>query len=95
MDWKTFAMIFGTVFLAELVDKTQLATMLFAARGTMSPMGVFVAAACALTVASAIGVLAGVWVSRFVDTRYLTLLAGAGFVVIGAWTLWSALKPTT
>ena len=93
MDLKSFALVFGTVFLAELGDKTQLATLLFAARGTMTPMGVFLAAASALIVASAVGVLAGVWVAKYVDTRFLTIVAGVGFIVIGCWTLWSALRP--
>ncbi|HPF25096.1 MAG TPA: TMEM165/GDT1 family protein [Steroidobacteraceae bacterium] len=92
MDLKTFALVFGSVFLAELGDKTQLATMLFAARGTMTPLGVFLAAASALIVASAIGVLAGAWVARYIDTRYLTMIAGAGFIAIGLWTLWTALR---
>ena len=92
MDLKTFSVVFGTVFLAELGDKTQLATMLFAARGTMTPVGVFLAAASALIVASAIGVLAGGWVAKYVDTRYLTLIAGVGFIAIGVWTLWSAFE---
>jgi len=41
-------------------------------------------------VASAIGVIAGGLLSQFLNPRLLSLLAGAGFLLIGAWTLWQA-----
>jgi putative Ca2+/H+ antiporter (TMEM165/GDT1 family) len=59
MDWKVFATVFGTVFLAELGDKTQLATMLFASKSTGGLWMVFSAAAAALVLTTAIGVAAG------------------------------------
>ena len=92
MDWKTAAVVFATVFVAELGDKTQLATVLFAANRPQGRVLVFLAASAALVVSSAIGVLAGSVVSRYVEPRYLTLAAGIGFVVIGLWTIWSALR---
>jgi putative Ca2+/H+ antiporter (TMEM165/GDT1 family) len=92
MDLKTTIAIFGTVFLAELGDKTQLATVLFASNRQNTPLAVFVAAAAALVASTAIAVAAGSTLSNYVNTRHLSILAGAGFIVIGAWTLWSALR---
>lgn len=91
MDWKIFATVFGTVFLAELGDKTQLATVLFSADKPASKWTVFAASASALVLAAAIGVLAGTFVSKYVDPKLLQVVAGVGFIVIGAWTLKSGL----
>jgi putative Ca2+/H+ antiporter (TMEM165/GDT1 family) len=91
MDIKTLIAVFGTVFLAELGDKTQLATVLFAANKDHGALWVFAAASAALVTATAIGVAAGSLLSHYVNTRHLSVLAGVGFIVIGAWTLWGAL----
>jgi putative Ca2+/H+ antiporter (TMEM165/GDT1 family) len=90
MDWKVFLTVFGTVFLAELGDKTQLATLLFASRSTVSLWTIFIAASAALVLTSAIGVAAGAIVSQHVNPRHLSYAAGIGFIVIGAWTIYQA-----
>jgi len=87
MDLKLFAAVFGTVFLAELGDKTQLATVLFASRPSASLLTVFAGASLALLVASGIAVAAGSVISHYVDPKYLSYIAGAGFIVIGIWTI--------
>lgn len=79
--------VFGTVFLAELGDKTQLATVLFSADRPDSKWTVFAASASALVLACAIGVLAGTFISEYVNPRHLQVVAGVGFILIGAWTL--------
>ena len=90
MDLKVFLAIFGTVFLAELGDKTQLATLLFATRESISPMTVFLAASLALIATTAIGVAAGNFIADQIDTKVLSYIAGIGFILIGAWTIWQA-----
>ncbi len=90
MEWKIFLTVLGTVFIAELGDKTQLATLLFAADREVSKLTVFLAASLALILASAIGVLAGSVLSEFINEKYLHYIAGVGFVAIGAWTLVTA-----
>ena len=92
MELKALLAVFATVFLAELGDKTQLATVLFASDKQNSAFGVFIAASAALVATSAIGVAAGSMLSNYVNTRYLSILAGVGFMLIGAWTLWSAFR---
>jgi putative Ca2+/H+ antiporter (TMEM165/GDT1 family) len=87
MDLKILMTVFTSVFIAELGDKTQLATMLFAADRDTSKMTVFVGAALALVLTSAIGVAAGSIVSQYVSEKTLQYVAGVGFIGIGLWTL--------
>ena len=82
--------VFLTVFIAELGDKTQLATLLFASDREVNPMVVFVGASLALIAASAIGVLAGSALAHYVSGKILHYIAGVGFILIGAYTLYSA-----
>ncbi len=90
MDWKVFLTIFGAVFIAELGDKTQLATMLFATDKDVSKYTVFLAASGALIVASALGVLAGTFLAEYINEKYLHYIAGVGFIFIGLFTLHNA-----
>lgn len=90
MELKIFLTIFTVVFLAELGDKTQLATMLFAADKEVDKLTVFLAASLALIVTSALGVMAGTLLSEYINERYLAYIAGVGFMVIGAYTLYQA-----
>lgn len=90
MFWTTFSAVFISVFLAEIGDKTQLATMLFAADEKVNNLHVFLGSAAALVVASAIGVFAGAVIGKYVPTNYLHYAAGLGFIAIGVWTLYKA-----
>ncbi|MBX3630644.1 MAG: TMEM165/GDT1 family protein [Nitrosomonas sp.] len=87
MEYKVFFTVFAVVFIAELGDKTQLATMLFAADKDVSKFTVFLGASLALIVASGIGVLAGDIISQYISTKHLQYLAGIGFISIGIWML--------
>ena len=90
MDWKILSAVFASVFLAELGDKTQLATLLFAADKQISKLAVFAGASLALILTSAIGVIAGSVLSQHVSEKYLQYVAGIGFIAIGVWTLFRA-----
>ena len=87
MDTRLFLTVFASVFVAELGDKTQLATLLFAADREASKLTVFAASAGALVLTSALGVLAGAVVAEYVSPRTLRWVAGCGFIAVGLWVL--------
>jgi len=88
MDWKLLISTFVSIFVAEIGDKTQLATLSLAAGGR-SRLAVFAGSALALCATSAIAVLAGEGVSRFVSPVWLRRIAGAVFIVMGLLFLFS------
>jgi len=88
MDFKVLLTTFGLIFLAELGDKTQLATFAFAAE-SKSRLAVFLGSACALLLTSLLAVVFGSAVSRLVPPNYIKLGAGALFVLLGLWMLLS------
>jgi putative Ca2+/H+ antiporter (TMEM165/GDT1 family) len=89
MDWKLVGTTFAAVFIAELGDKTQLATLSFASSGS-SRWAVFLGSALALVATSALAVVAGEALTRVISPQLLKRLAGVSFVVIGGWVLWSS-----
>ena len=91
MDFALLISTFFTVFLAELGDKTQMATV--AISGTSNrPLAVFIGSSSALVLASLIGAIAGGSMASVVPADLLQLLASAGFLVIGIRLLWPMLK---
>ena len=88
MDMKVMATTFGMIFLAELGDKTQLATFAFAAE-SKTRLAVFIGAAGALVMTSLLAVVFGSSVSRLIPENYIMMGAGALFVLLGLWMLLS------
>jgi len=82
MDWRLLLTTFGSVFLAELGDKTQLATLCFATgKNTFAP--VFIGSSLALTTSSLLACLLGSALTRVLPIRWVHLGAGVLFIVIG------------
>lgn len=86
MNWKVFFIAFGTLFLAELGDKTQLAVFTLVTTHK-DPWSVFLGASVALTIVTLIGALFGEVVARYIPTSYLQVAAGVLFVGIGIFVL--------
>jgi putative Ca2+/H+ antiporter (TMEM165/GDT1 family) len=76
-----------TIFVAELGDKTQIATLLFASERENTPLLVFAASAGGLALASAVAVVAGTLARSWLQTIPLTLIAGIAFIAIGVWSI--------
>jgi putative Ca2+/H+ antiporter (TMEM165/GDT1 family) len=80
MEWKSTAIAFAVIFLAELGDKTQLAAMGLAAKSGQ-PLSVFVGGVAALVLATLIAVVAGHLVARVLPDRVIEI--GSAFLFIG------------
>jgi Ca2+/H+ antiporter, TMEM165/GDT1 family len=85
--WREFFTAFITIFLAELGDKTQVATLLMAAE-SQSPWVVFVGAALALVGTSLVGVLVGRWLAERLSPQTLQTATGASLLLIAVLLLW-------
>ncbi len=91
MDFKIMWMTFGMVFLAELGDKTQLAT--FCLSADCDPkLSVFIGSAAALVLSAILAVFFGSTLSRFVPQHYIKIGAGVFFLAVGVFMLISALQ---
>jgi Ca2+/H+ antiporter, TMEM165/GDT1 family len=84
MDWKVFLTTFGTIFLAELGDKTQLATIMMTSK-TRLPLSVFAGASLALCLVTLVGVLLGEGLIAVIPQNILTKVAALAFIAIGLW----------
>ncbi len=84
MDWKVFLTTFGTIFLAELGDKTQLAAIMMTSK-TKLPLSVFLGASLALCLVTMVGVLLGEGLIAVIPQNILKKVAALAFVAIGLW----------
>ncbi len=91
IDYQILMTTFGMVFLAELGDKTQLATFCLAA-DCDPKLSVFIGAALALLLSTVIAVIFGSVLSKYLPEHYVKIAAGIFFVVVGIWMLANAAK---
>lgn len=90
MDLKLLATVFVTIFIAEIADKTQIATILYASNAQHNKIVVYLGSALALCLASALAVFAGSMLSHWIEGKILARLAGILFIIVGIWTLLKA-----
>ena len=82
MDWKLLATTFGTLFVAELGDKTQLACMLMTAE-TRKPWTVFLGSSLALVLVSFLGVMFAQFVCQYISPNIIKKVAAVAFILMG------------
>ncbi len=82
MDWKVFAATFGAVFFAELADKTQVVGICMAAK-TGKPLSVWLGSVIAYIIVTAVSVLLGALLTRFIKPEFIRYIAGVLFVIMG------------
>jgi putative Ca2+/H+ antiporter (TMEM165/GDT1 family) len=87
MDWKIFLATFGAVFFAELADKTQIVGIGMAAK-TGKPFSVWLGSISAYIIVTAVSVLLGAFLSKFIKPELIKYVAGTLFVIIGILMLW-------
>lgn len=87
-----FFAVFLAVLLAELGDKTQIATLLFSTDSKLAPLYVFFASAAALTLSSATAVLAGTFAKTYLQQIPLKLISGIIFILMGGWSIYEYFK---
>ena len=87
MDWKIFLATFGAVFFAELADKTQVVGIGMAAK-TGKPLSVWLGSISAYIIVTAVSVLLGALLSKFIKPELVKYFAGTLFVIIGILMLW-------
>ncbi len=91
MDWKLMATTFGVVFLAELGDKTQLASLALAGE-SKRPWQVFIAASTALVAVTLLGVLVGSWLGKRLPEKAVNIASAVLFIAVGIFLLVRALR---
>ena len=86
-----FLTSFTTIFIAELGDKTQLATLMLSAESG-KPMIVFLGSSFALLCSSIAGVLIGKWISTKISKEKFSLFTGILMTLVSAWISYTIYK---
>jgi len=86
-----FITTFSTIFIAELGDKTQIATLMLSAESG-KPTTVFIGSSLALISSSLVGVLVGKWLSKRISPSKFALFTGALMIIISVFLAYETLK---
>ena len=87
-----FITTFTTIFIAELGDKTQIATLMLSAESGM-PIIVFIGSSLALISSSLVGVLIGKWLSDKVSPNKFAFFTGFLMIIISIFLGYDIIKP--
>lgn len=82
MDWKIFFATFGAVFVAELADKTQMVGISMSAKSGR-PFIVWCGSVCAYIIITALSVLLGAFLTKYIKPEFIRYTAATLFILIG------------
>ena len=87
-----FITTFTTIFIAELGDKTQIATLMLSAESG-KPIIVFLGSSLALISSSVVGVLIGKWLSNKISPNKFAFFTGLLMIIISLFLGYDIIKP--
>ena len=87
-----FITTFTTIFIAELGDKTQIATLMLSAESG-KPIIVFLGSSLALISSSLVGVLIGKWLSKKISPSKFAFFTGLLMLIISIFLAYDIIKP--
>ena len=87
-----FITTFTTIFIAELGDKTQIATLMLSAESG-KPIVVFIGSSLALISSSLVGVLIGKWLSKKISPSKFAFTTGFLMIIISIFLAYDIIKP--
>jgi putative Ca2+/H+ antiporter (TMEM165/GDT1 family) len=82
MDWKVFFATFGAIFFAELADKTQLIGISMSAKSGR-PMSVWLGSIAAYIIVTALSVVIGASLGKYIRPEIIKYTGAAIFIIIG------------
>ena len=86
-----FITTFTTIFIAELGDKTQIATLMLSAESG-KPIIVFLGSSIALISSSVVGVLIGKWLSKKISPNNFAFFTGTLMIIISLFLAYDIFK---
>jgi len=90
MDWKIFFASFWVIFVAELGDRTQLATLTLSTE-SKKPVMVFFASVLGYAVVMLLTILIGGVLVKYIPQHYIKIASGGLFIVLGSLVLFGIL----
>ena len=86
-----FITTFTTIFIAELGDKTQIATLMLSAESG-KPIIVFLGSSLALISSSVVWVIIGKWLSKKISPSRFALFTGALMIIVSIFLAYDTYK---
>ena len=86
-----FITTFSTIFIAELGDKTQIATLMLSAESGR-PIIVFIGSSLALISSSVVGVLIGKWLSKKISPNRFASITGVLMIIISLYLSYDVIQ---